>query len=121
MYWRSVNRWPSPRSQSKDTGMTVEGIWDLAISTPIGTTNVELELHTNDGALTGTANGGDEHVTLSNVVIAGDRLTWSQAITKPVRLKLTFDMTITGDTMTGKAKAGLLPTSKVAGHRRTSS
>jgi hypothetical protein len=101
--------------------MTVEGIWDLTISTPVGTTNAELELHTRDGALTGTANGGDEHVALSNIVAAGDRLTWSQAITKPVRLKLAFDMTVAGDTMTGKAKAGLLPTSKVTGHRRISS
>jgi hypothetical protein len=100
--------------------MTVEGIWDIAISTPIGTTKAELELHTEGGALTGTANGGDEHVALSNIVVAGDRLTWSQAITKPVPLKLAFDMTVTGDTMTGKAKAGLLLTTKVTGHRRTS-
>lgn len=100
--------------------MTVEGTWDVAIATPIGTTNAVLELHARDGALSGTAQAADESVVLSNIVFAGDRLTWSQAITKPMRLNLSFDMTVTGDTMTGKAKAGLLPTSKVTGQRRLS-
>jgi hypothetical protein len=34
-----------------------------------------------------------------------------------MRLTLTFDVTVTGDGMTGRAKAGRLPSSKVTGQR----
>jgi hypothetical protein len=34
-----------------------------------------------------------------------------------MRLNLTFDVTVTGDELTGRAKAGRLPSSKVSGHR----
>jgi hypothetical protein len=99
--------------------MPVEGTWDLAISTPIGTMNAVVDLHAEDGVWTGTAHGSGEEVALSGVVLAGDRLTWSQSITKPLRLNLTFDVVVDGDTMTGKSKAGRLPASKVTGRRRT--
>ncbi|MGP4004182.1 hypothetical protein [Streptomyces sp. 8N706] len=98
--------------------MSVEGTWDLAISTPIGTMKAVLDLHTEDGVLNGTAHGSGEEVALSNVLLAGDRLTWYQSITKPLRLNLSFDMTVDGDTMTGRSKAGRLPASKVTGRRR---
>ncbi|WP_239373119.1 hypothetical protein [Frankia sp. Cj5] len=77
------------------------------------------DLYAEDGVLNGTAHGSGEEAALSDVLFAGDRLTWSQSITKPLRLNLTFDMVVNGDTMTGKSKAGRLPTSKVTGQRRT--
>ena len=57
---------------------------------------------------------------MANLVLDGDRLTWSQSITKPMRLNLIFEVTVHGEEMTGTCKAGRLPTSKVAGHRVTS-
>lgn len=56
--------------------------------------------------------------TSSNVVLDGDRLTWKQAITKPMRLNLAFAVRIDGDTLTGTSRAGRLPASKVTGERR---
>jgi len=99
--------------------MSVEGTWDLAISTPIGKMNAVVDLHSEDGVLNGTAHGSGEEVPLTNVVLANDRLRWSQSITKPLRLNLTFDVTIDGDSMAGNSKAGRLPASKVTGQRRT--
>ena len=54
-------------------------------------------------------------------VAAGDRLTWTQAVTTPMKLTLKFDVTIEGDTMTGTSKAGIFPASKVTGTRSTAS
>ena len=51
------------------------------------------------------------------MVLDGNRLTWAQSITKPLRLNLTFDVTIDGDEMAGRSKAGRLPSSKVIGRR----
>ncbi len=99
--------------------MSVEGTWDLSISTPIGTIEAVVELRRQDGVLTGTADGAGEEVPLSDIALAGDQLTWKQAITKPMRLNLVFAVTVTDDTLTGTSKAGRLPASKVTGLRRT--
>ncbi|SDM71518.1 hypothetical protein [Actinacidiphila guanduensis] len=98
--------------------MSAEGTWDLSISTPIGRITAVAEFRREDGALIGTARGAGEEVPLSDVVLDGDRLTWKQAVTKPMRLNLAFAVTIHGDTLTGTSKAGRLPASKVTGERR---
>lgn len=98
--------------------MSVEGTWDLSISTPIGKIKAVVELLRRDGALAGVAHGAGEEVPLSDVALDGDRLTWKQAVTKPMRLNLAFAVTVDGDTLTGTSKAGRLPASEVTGRRR---
>ncbi|AQU65397.1 hypothetical protein [Streptomyces niveus] len=98
--------------------MAVEGIWDLSISTPIGRIKAVVELSRQDGVLTGTAHEGEESVPLSDITLDGDRLTWKQSVTKPLRLNLAFAVTVDGKTLTGTSKAGRLPASKVTGLRR---
>ncbi|MFD4721927.1 hypothetical protein ACIOWI_33615 [Streptomyces sp. NPDC087659] len=99
--------------------MSVEGMWDLSLSTPIGKIKAVAEFRRENGDLTGTAHGAGEDVPLGDVVLDGDRLTWNQAVTKPMRLNLAFTVKIDGDTLTGTSKAGRLPASKVTGERRT--
>ncbi|MFE6038568.1 hypothetical protein [Streptomyces sp. NPDC056452] len=99
--------------------MAVEGTWDLSISTPIGRIEAVVELISRDGVLTGVAHGAGEEVPLSDVALDGDRLTWKQAVTKPMRLNLAFALEVDGDTLAGTSKAGRLPASKVTGLRRT--
>ncbi|MGP3752292.1 hypothetical protein B046DRAFT_01098 [Streptomyces sp. LamerLS-316] len=99
--------------------MPVEGIWDLSVSTPIGTIKAVVELRREDGLLTGAAHGAGEEVPLREVHLDGDRLTWKQAVTRPMRLNLAFDVTVAGDTLAGTSRAGRLPASKVTGLRRT--
>ncbi|MEU2487461.1 hypothetical protein ABZ593_22985 [Streptomyces sp. NPDC012617] len=99
--------------------MPVEGVWDLSVSTPIGLVEAVVELRREDGLLRGAAHGAGEEVPLSDVRLEGDRLTWKQAVTTPLRLNLVFDVTVTGDTLTGTSRAGRLPVSKVTGRRRT--
>ncbi|MFF8784511.1 hypothetical protein [Streptomyces sp. NPDC015125] len=100
--------------------MSVEGTWNLSVSTPIGKMKAVVELREQDGVLTGVAHGSGEEVPLNDVALDGDRLTWKQAVTKPMRLNLAFDVTVDGDTLQGTSKAGHLPSSKVTGERRTS-
>ncbi|MEV0560488.1 hypothetical protein [Dactylosporangium sp. NPDC050588] len=98
--------------------MTAEGTWDLTIATPIGRINATAVIRRDGAALTGVAAGEGEEVPLTDVILDGDRLTWKQAVTRPLRLNLVFDVTIDGDTLAGTAKAGRLPGSKVTGRRR---
>ncbi|NEB38023.1 hypothetical protein [Streptomyces sp. SID14515] len=101
------------------TEETVAGTWDLAIATPVGRIAAVIELRYVEGVLTGSARGAGEEVPLDGLVLSGDRLTWKQAVTRPMRLNLAFDVTVTGDTLTGSSRAGRLPASRVSGRRRT--
>ncbi|MET9863443.1 hypothetical protein ABZY93_29890 [Streptomyces smyrnaeus] len=98
--------------------MSVIGVWDLSVSTPVGKIKAVVELRHEQGVLSGTAHSGGEKVPLTEVALDGDRLAWKQAVTEPMRLNVTFDVTLDGHTMTGTCKAGRLPASRVTGRRR---
>ena len=98
--------------------MNILGEWDVTIKTPIGSLAVAYAFTDDDGAVAGTATGKGETVPLRDVTVAGQRVTWRQSVTKPMRLNLDFDVVVDGDHMTGFSKAGRLPRSTVTGVRR---
>lgn len=98
--------------------MSVLGDWDVRIKTPIGSLAVAYTFTEQDGTLAGTATGKDETVPLHGVVVDGQRITWRQSVSRPIRLNLDFDVTIDGDRLTGHSRAGRLPRSAVTGERR---
>ncbi len=94
------------------------GSWSLTIRTPVGRQDVVVDIAEDGaGALSGTARSFAEAVPLQDVVLDGDRLTWSQAITRPMRLRLVFEVSVDGDAMSGFSRAGRLPRSTVTGVR----
>jgi hypothetical protein len=97
--------------------MDVTGDWDVTIKTPIGSLAV-VYTFADDGGITGTAMSKGETVPLRDIVVAGQRVTWRQSVTKPMRLNLEFDVTVNGDYLTGHSKAARLPRSAVTGVRR---
>jgi hypothetical protein len=96
--------------------MDLTGDWDVTIKTPIGSLAVVYSF-TDDDGIAGTATGRGEKVPLHDIVVAGQRVTWRQSVTKPIRLNLEFDVVIDGDRLTGHSKAGRLPRSPVTGVR----
>jgi hypothetical protein len=95
----------------------VTGDWDVTIKTPIGSMAVAYTFTDLDGMVTGTATGKGETVSLRDIVVDGQRVTWRQSVTKPMRLNLEFDVVIDGDRLSGHSKAGRLPRSAVTGVR----
>jgi hypothetical protein len=57
-------------------------------------------------------------VPLRDIVVDGQRVTWRQSVTKPMRLNLDFNVVVDGDRMSGHSKAGRLPRSAVTGVRQ---
>jgi hypothetical protein len=96
---------------------TFAGSWDVTIATPIGNLAVVFEITEQDGAVQGIARSEDETVDFLDPVADGNRLTWTQEVTTPMQLKLNFDVTVDGDTMTGTSKAGFIPASQLTGSR----
>jgi hypothetical protein len=102
--------------------MGILGVWDVAIKTPIGSLQIEYNFTDNDGVIVGSATGKNETVSLTAIAITdevgGQRVTWRQTVTKPMRLKLEFDVLVHDDQLSGHSRAGRLPRSSVEGRRR---
>lgn len=96
----------------------VAGRWNVSIATPVGKQAVVYDITVAGGAVAGTATQGGETTPLLDMAASGNRLTWSQHVTRPMKLHLRFDVVVNGDVMTGTAKAGMLPASKLTGVRR---
>jgi hypothetical protein len=97
--------------------MSFDGTWNLTLSTPMGEHHVKLELTTEAGTAKGIATLGADSAPIDNPVLEGDRLRWSQDITKPMSMTVKFDVTRQGDTLQGTAKLGFLATAGVTGAR----
>jgi hypothetical protein len=95
------------------------GSWDVTISTPIGNIETVFEIVQTVGIITGIARSNKETVEFVEPIINGDTMTWTQKVTKPMRLNLAFNITLHGDIFQGTAKAGRLPASEVTGRRQT--
>ena len=98
--------------------MSFDGRWHITIPTPIGKQQVTLAIVDRDGQLSGTATQGSETVPFVDPVVEGDRIRWSQQVTKPMRLSIKFDLTRSGEALSGTAKPGILPTTSVTGVRQ---
>nr|WP_205808489.1 hypothetical protein [Micromonospora sp. HNM0581] len=92
-------------------------MWKVAVATPFGTRRTELELFTRDDVLQGISRGEKETLTLNDLRLEGQRLSWYQSITKPMRMDLVFEVVVDGDEMTGTARGGPMPAAKVSGRR----
>lgn len=100
--------------------MSAAGTWNMTIDTPIGKQKAVLVLDQNaDGTWSGTSESLDsgEKSALTDVTVNGDEVSWHQAVTKPMKLNLKCNITIDGDTLTGKAKAGMFPAVNMTGER----
>ena len=99
--------------------MSFNGRWAITVATPMGAQEVVLDIVDSGGVLSGTATQGGDTVAFIDPVVEGDKITWSQKITKPMNLTLKFDLTRSGDTLSGKVKPGILPATSVVGARLT--
>jgi hypothetical protein len=54
---------------------------------------------------------------ISNGKALEDRLTWTMQVSKPMSIKLSFDVKVEGNQMTGKVKLGFFGSAALSGHR----
>ncbi|MBO0679508.1 hypothetical protein JRC04_18760 [Mycolicibacterium sp. S2-37] len=103
--------------------MSVTGDWDVTIKTPIGSLQIDYRFRDDGDVISGRATGTSETVALTDIVVTenadGQRVRWRQTVTRPMRLKLEFDVHVRGDRLAGHSRAGRLPRSAVTGVRRT--
>jgi beta-glucosidase len=100
---------PAPverETASKATGpVTAAGTWVLTIQTPRGEQQGELRLAGEGGTPTGTFNGAP----ITDGRLSGDQLTFRTSLTSPMKVKIKCTAAIDGDTLSGTAKAAMIP------------
>jgi hypothetical protein len=98
--------------------MNPDGSWKLIMQSLIGKLPINLEVKTDGGTIGGSATTDDgQGGPLFEGRVNGSSLFWKTQVTKPMKMTLEFTMTVDGDTMVGKAKAGSFGSYPVKGTR----
>ncbi|MGB3622536.1 cytochrome P450 [Ketobacter sp. MCCC 1A13808] len=95
----------------------VDGVWSISVKGPTGEQKTELVLQTVDGKLTGTQSGKGAPQPISNAAVEGDKISWINHVTSPIKMKVEFKATLSGEQMSGKIKAGLMGSYRFSGYR----
>jgi hypothetical protein len=82
----------------------VQGKWHITIKTPMGDKSGVLELKCEGTVLTGSLSDDAHHIPISDGKVAGNELSWSARLTKPMRMNFKFSATLDADRISGVAK-----------------
>ncbi len=96
-----------PEESAKPAGGSVEGTWSVIISGP-GAPPTTLVIRRVDGRLQGTQSGDGTSTEIDVIDYQDGKISWSNKVTKPMKMTLEFTGEVVGDTMTGKMKAGFM-------------
>jgi cytochrome P450 len=115
---RTRTRRPVAQAQAEPEAPQIAGAekWKITLQTPAGPQAFEAQLVRDGQTFSGRLDSpmGSEAV---NGAIAGDTLTWTMSVKKPMPIKLEFEAKIEGDRMSGQAKLGMFGKSKLTGER----
>jgi hypothetical protein len=101
----------------RETGMAVDGKWEIVINSPMGAQKATLDLATSGASLTGTQTAAQGTGPLENGKVDGNAVSWSAKITSPMPLTLDFSGAVEGDKMSGSVKAGAFGSFPFTGNR----
>jgi hypothetical protein len=98
--------------------VSVAGSWRLVVDAPIGKQHLTVRLDDSGGALSGTVTNENNGLVadIFEGSVEGEELRWKMTLSQ-VRLTLTFTVSVAGDEMAGKVKAGLFGRFAVRGGR----
>ena len=97
--------------------MAADGTWNLTLQTPMGERRSTLTLSTAGGTLTGTQEAEGNTTEISEGTASGDSVSWKVSITNPMPLTLTFNGTVSGNSLSGNADTGMFGSFPFEGKR----
>jgi len=90
--------------------------WELTLSTPMGPQKMTAQIVKAGDSFKGSMTGEMGTQDIEGKV-SGNSLTWILPLTKPVSIKLKFDVKVDGDQMTGNVKLGMFGNAALVGKR----
>jgi len=94
----------------------LNGSYELVANTPIGEQRMTLTVEVSGATFSGTATGGLGSADVTGTAL-DNTLSWQQAITVPMPMKLDCTATIDGDKVEGKFDTGAFGAFQVKGTR----
>jgi hypothetical protein len=91
---------------NRETGMAIDGKWEITINSPMGAQKAKLELTASGNSLTGTQHAQGASQPVANGKVDGNNVSWSANITSPMPMMLEFSGSVDGDSLKGSVKAG---------------
>ena len=82
--------------------MSVDGNWNITMSTPLGERQATLALQSSGATLTGSQGAEGESTEIFDGTVNGGDVAWKVSITNPMPLTLEFAGKVEGDIMTGE-------------------
>jgi hypothetical protein len=106
------------KTQPRRILMSVVGKWNLVMKTPVGENKAELAIdEVNGGTVTGSLSADGQSEAIQKGTLNGDQLTFSADVARPMKLTVSFDLTLNGDVLEGKCKPGIFPAFAAAATR----
>lgn len=104
-------------SGQRPSGQRPSGTWDVVVSTPFGDQDLSIDIVVDGTDVSGVSRHSSGTFPFEGGTLTGDTVTFDVSLTAPVTADLKITMTFDGDTVTGKAKAGLMPGFTIRGSR----
>ena len=97
--------------------MSVDGTWNITMSTPMGERRATLTLASNGSTLTGTQAAEQGSAEIADGKVDGNKVSWKVSIQQPMPLTLDFNGTVNGDAIEGQMGVGFLGSFPFSGTR----
>jgi len=108
---------PTPTAEPVSTGpVTVDGEWQMSIVAPMAKQEMTARFVTDGEQLTGELLSDQGNQSFEGTV-SGNQLKWEMKVEAPMKMTLKYDLTVDGNTLSGKMKMGMLGSAKVSGTR----
>jgi hypothetical protein len=82
--------------------MSVDGNWNITMSTPLGERQATLTLETSGATLTGIQGAEGDSAEIFDGTVNGGDVAWKVSITNPMPLTLEFAGNVEGDIIAGE-------------------
>jgi hypothetical protein len=82
--------------------MSVDGNWNITMSTPLGERRATLALNASGATLTGTQSAEGDSAEIFDGTVSGGDVAWKVSISNPMPLTLEFAGKVDGDTIAGE-------------------
>ncbi len=97
--------------------MSVDGTYNVTMSSPMGKQTGSITLASNGSELTGSMSQMGNTIDILNGAIDGETLSWESKVTSPMPMTMKCTAKVEGDTISGEVKLGAFGTASFEGTR----
>lgn len=98
---------PAPAA-APAAAVPLEGTWNLSVKGPTGAVPTVLTLRKEGATYVGTQSGQGVTTSIQDFKVDGNKVSWINLVTTPIKMKVEFTGELNGNAMSGKAKAGFM-------------